>query len=146
MKHYILIAFCSLITFTNCSIDNNTNDIPKVITKTYWHLKNVSGGIAGVDNNFNLDDIIWQFNDLTGDLTVTNTNTDDTIEDALESGDYSFSVTTDNTDNYLIIDDNEYGSYIISETELIIDQNVTSSGSGADGFIYTFQRVLVVED
>ncbi|WNH07570.1 hypothetical protein [Thalassobellus suaedae] len=144
MKNYILIAFFTLITFTNCSIDGN--ETSEVITKTYWHLRNVSGGIAGVDNNFNLDEIIWSFNELTGNLTVTNNNTDDTVEDALESGNYSFSVTTDNTNKYLIINDNEYGGLLFSETELIIDQNITSSGSGADGFIYTFQRVLVIED
>lgn len=144
MKHYILIAFCSLITFTNCSVDNN--EIPEVITKTYWHLRNVNGGVAGVDIDFNLDKIIWFFNDQTGDLTVTNTNTEDTIEDGLESGDYSFTVNTDDTDNYLLINGNEYGGLLITATELIIDQNIMSTGSGADGFIYTFQRVLVVQD
>ncbi len=78
MKNYILIALFSLVTFTNCSIDGNENSV--VITKTYWHLKHVSGGIAGVDNNFSLNEIVWFFNELTGDLTVVNTNTENLLK------------------------------------------------------------------
>ncbi len=55
-------------------------------------------------------------------------------------------MTTDETNKFLIINDNEYGGLIVNDTELIINQNITSSGSGADGFIYSFQKVIVVED
>ena len=45
----------------------------------------------------------------------------------------------------LIIDDNEFGGLIILNNNLTIDQNLTSTGTGADGFIYSFQLVQTIE-
>lgn len=145
MKYSIIIAFFSLITLTNCSIDNN-NDVKQQVYKTYWHLINVSGGIAGVENDFALSKIIWTFNDETKILTVNNTNTDTAVEDGLDTGTYPYSILKVEKDEFLIINSNELGGFTFSETQLKIDQNSTSSGSGADGFIYTFKRVVIVED
>jgi len=145
MKPTLIIAFFSLLTFTNCSIDNNTNETPKVYV-TYWHLINVSGGIAGVDNDFVMDKITWNFNEATGKLTVKNTNTDETIEDGLNTGTYTFSVTEVGSDKFLVVNSNEFGGLTFTETQLAIDQNKISNGTGADGFIYTFKRVVVVEE
>ncbi|MFI0427847.1 hypothetical protein [Mariniflexile sp. HMF6888] len=145
MRPYILIAFLSFITLTNCSIGNN-DDIPDQIITTYWHLTNVSGGVAGVDNDFDLNDIVWHFNNTTNKLTIKNTNTDDTIEDGFDSGVYNFSVTTVGSDEFLVINSNEFGKVVVTQTQLTIDQNMTTSGTGADGFIYTFTRVNIVKN
>jgi hypothetical protein len=139
MKYQILITFACLITLTNCSINNDTIDEPIKTYKTLWNLVNVTGGIAGVNEDFNTGDIIWSFDNETNTLTVTNTNTDNMIEDGFDSGTYSFSVTNNSENYFLIIENNEFGAYSITENQLIIDQNITTSGSGADGFIYTFQ-------
>jgi hypothetical protein len=145
MRPNILIAFLSFITLTNCSIGNN-EDLPDQIITIYWHLTNVSGGVAGVDNDFDVNDIVWHFNNTTNKLTVNNTNTDDTIEDGFDSGVYDFSVTTVGSDEFLIIDSNELGNVEATQTQLIIDQNITTSGTGDDGFVYTFTRETIVED
>lgn len=113
---------------------------------TYWHLTNVSAGVAGVDNDFNLNDIVWSFDNTTNKLTINNTNTDDTIEDGFDSGVYNFSVTTVGSDEFLVIDSNEFGNVVATQTQLTIDQNITTIGTGADGFIYTFTRVTIVEN
>ena len=147
MKRYILIAFYCLITFTNCSISNNNNDdIPNQVIKTYWHLTNVSGGFAGVNHDFELGDIIWFFDEVTAELSVENLNTNNSLEDGLDTGNYIFSVQEVNNETFLIIDSNEFGNFTFSQTELVINQNITTSGSGADGFIYVFERVLVTEN
>ncbi|MDO7171685.1 hypothetical protein [Mariniflexile sp. AS56] len=145
MKHSILIIFLSFLTLTNCSTDND-DYYKEQVYRTYWHLINVSGGIAGVDNNFDLNKIVWTFDDETHTLTVSNTNTTD-VEDGFDTGEYTYSVTEDaNKEQFLTIESNEFGHMTISETELIINQNMTTNGSGADGFMYTFKRVLVLEE
>ena len=127
---------------SNCSLDNGNNSESGTITIVFWHLTNTSGGLAGVDDQFDLDKVIWSFNEVNGTLIIQNNNTDDTKQDGLPSGTYSFSVSL-NSGNYLLyIDGAEFGSYSISDTELIIDQNITTSGSGADGFVYTFKKVM----
>ena len=143
MKHSILITFLSFITLSSCSLDNN--DVKQQVYKSYWHLINVSGGFSGVDNDFELNKIIWSFNEEENELTVTNTNTED-LEDGLDTGTYTYSVDEDdNKDLFLTINSNEFGNFTVSESQLIIDQNITTNGTGADGFIYTFKRVVIVE-
>jgi hypothetical protein len=48
----------------------------------------VNGGIAEVDTTFDLNKIIWTFNEENHILIVNNTNTDD-VEDGLDTGTYS---------------------------------------------------------
>ncbi|MFG6688033.1 hypothetical protein ACGK9U_15770 [Mariniflexile sp. HNIBRBA6329] len=148
MKHYILITFLSFITLTNCSISND--DSKQQVYKTYWHLTNVSGSVSGVDNDFELDKIIWTFNEDTNKLVVNNTNATD-VEDGLDTGTYTYSITEvegegEVNDLFLTIESNEFGKLTFDATELVIDQNITTTGSGADGFIYTFKRVVIIED
>ncbi|CAH8288912.1 hypothetical protein EV196_11620 [Mariniflexile fucanivorans] len=149
MKYSIIIAFLSFATLTNCSLEGD-NEIKDQVYKTYWHLTNVSGGIAGVDNDFNLNEIIWTFNEDTDQLKINNTNTAE-IEDGLDTGTYTYSVTIvevegEDDKSFLVIDSNEFGKFTFNETELVIDQNITTTGTGADGFIYIFKRVVIIED
>jgi hypothetical protein len=145
MKRYLIFALICVVTLTNCSISNN-DSYSQQVYKPLWNLTNVSGGIAGVDNDFDLEDIVWSFNEATSTLTVTNNNTDDSIEDGLTSGNYDYSVIESGDNLYLVINSNEFGGLTISENLLVIDQNMTTSGTGADGFIYTFQKTLVLEE
>lgn len=143
MKRYILILFFS-IALTNCSINTNDTSQPQVMT-VYWNLVNVSGGVSGVDIDYNVGDIVWLFDEVNTKLTVTNTNTDDTLEDGLDSGTYPYSVINNSHDLFLSIDGTEFGSFTVSGNQLVIDQNITTSGTGADGYVYTFQKTTVIE-
>ena len=145
MKQAFLIALCSFFFLTNCSLsdDNNQNN---TTYKTYWHLVNTTGGVAGVDDDFDLEEIVWFFDEENMILTVENNNSDTTKEDALESGTYDYSITNDDTNYFLFIDSTEFGSYTISSSEFVIDQNITTTGTLDDGFQYTFKRVLVAQN
>jgi hypothetical protein len=102
----------------------------------------VNGGIAGVDTTFDFNKIIWTFNEENHVLTVNNT---DDVEDGLDTLTYSYAIEeNDAKDLFLIIDSNEFGGFTFTQTQLIIDQNSTTSGNGADGFIYTFVPISVV--
>ena len=77
-------------------------------------------------------------------ITVTNNNTDDTKEDFLDSGNYNYSITEETDGNYITIEETEFGEVTFpTTTTLLIDTNELSTGSGADGYTYTFQRVLI---
>ena len=143
MKNYLILVLTCFIAFTNCS-DNDT-PAPVKIVEIYWSLTNVSGGIAGTDEDFPLNTIKWRFDEVNNILNVENDNTDDTKPDGLDSGDYDYSVLTENNQTFLVIDSNEIGRFTVTQTQLIIDENDTSVGTGADGYVYTFSKVTIVE-
>ena len=129
----------------SCSLDSNP-DTSSQSFRSLWHLINVSGGIAGVNDSFSLETIVWSFNEDTFILTIENNNTDDTKQDGHDSGEYDYSIVTENNEEFIVLDGTEIGAiYLTSQNILVIDENVTSSGAGADGFLYTFQRTLVAE-
>ncbi|TXG34825.1 hypothetical protein [Seonamhaeicola maritimus] len=142
MKTKILILVTVFLTITSCSLSNDTNEGPVEVTLIHWNLINVTGGIAGVDNDFEVGDIVWNADEFNSVLAVNNSNTDNTIEDGLASGSYDFVLFEASGDIFTVIDGNEFGKIYISETDntlLIIDQNELSFGPQADGFIYTFK-------
>ncbi len=145
MKIKLLIVLCCSLILTNCSVSNNDVENPQNF-KNLWHLINASGGIAGVNENFELETITWSFDEVTQKLTVTNNNQDDSIQDGLDSGTYDYSIIIANGVSYLVVDDNEVGEITFSLTGMQIDENMMSTSTGADGFIYLFQlQTILVE-
>ncbi len=142
MNLKLVTSIILIAIITSCSV-NNEDDKPQVV-RSEWHLKNVSGGLEGVNNDFDFNQVIWLFNESQSSLTVLNNNTN-AVEDGLDSGTYIYALLDDGNNIFLIIDDNEFGSLTISNNILTIDQNITSNGSSADGFIYTFQLVETIE-
>ncbi len=138
-KHFLTVLF-SVIILTSCSVKNDTQLTDPQIIIVHWNLVEVTGGIAGADHTFPLETIVWDFNEIDLKLTVTNNNTDDTKEDALTSGTYPYSVTNANGKTYFSITGNEFGRFVVTANKLVIDQNDLSQGSGADGYIYTFEK------
>lgn len=145
MKNYLIVACISFFALTNCSLDSDNNSQPQV-TRVLWNLKNVSGGVAGVNNDFTSGKIVWEFNTATSTVTVSNTNNTD-VEDGLSTGTYSFSVTKVGNIEYLTISSNEVGSlkFTTNDTVLIINQNEKSTGTGTDGYIYTFDKSIITQ-
>lgn len=152
MKIKSIIPFICLFILSSCSLNTNNdlNEDPKQTKIFQWHLTHVSGGIAGVDVDYELETIIWVFNvDLNGNgtLKVENHNTEDTLQDGLDSGTYKISMNVDDVKTYLFLETNEFGEIITpTEHDLIINQNNMIDGSGADGFIYTFKRKVIDVD
>ena len=131
MKKTTLIIILLLIT-----ISCNSEDTLKVDNS--WNLINVSGGIAGIDENFNKGEVKWTFNEGNSTLKVVK-NTSDPYS-GIADGTYTYSILTNNDHFYLIIDSQEKGSIITTGSFMEIDENRQSTGTGADGFIYQFEK------
>lgn len=145
MKYYTLVLLISFVTFTNCSVNNDNNNTPPIIIITYWNLVNVSGGVAGISEDFPLNTIKWVFNEANATLNIENNNDDDTKPDGLDSGNYTYSVLNKGNDMFLTIGPNEIGRFTVTQNELIINENETSNGSLVDGYIYTFEKTVITE-
>lgn len=155
MKLKLIVPIISLFLLFNCSVNNDDglDAQPQEIQIFQWHLINVTGGIAVVDIDFELDTIIWVFSvDFAGNgsLQVENNNTDDTLEDAFETGTYSVSIpasSTNQEESFLFVNGDEFGHVLTPTSEdLIINQNIRSNGeTGSDGFIYTFKREVITQ-
>jgi hypothetical protein len=144
MKLKFLSSIVFIIILTSCSLNSDNNTEPQII-RTEWHLRNVAGGIDGVNNNFALNTIIWTFNESSNILNVINNNTNTSLEDGFDSGIYSYSLLDNVNKAYISISQTEFGSISVLDKQLIIDQNEKSTGGGADGYIYTFQLVEIIE-
>lgn len=150
MKNKILLVLSCFVILTNCSVDDSNNDsFDDINYLTQWHLTNVTGGVAGIDDEFDLGVVIWTFKDEndTKSLSIVNENIDTTKEDFLDSGEYTYSEIEENSITYLVINNIEYGAITFpansTTTNLVLNTNQLSNATGSDGFVYTFQRVLI---
>lgn len=143
MKYYLIIACISFLTLTNCSLDSVNNTSNQVI-RVFWHLKNVSGGTDDVDIDFPANKIIWEFEET--NLKVNNTNTDTDLEDGPDTGNYPYSTFKVDDKEYLKVNSIEVGRVTFNSdgTQLTLNQNETSEGTGEDGYIYTFEKTVTV--
>ena len=131
-----LLVILSFTFITSCSNDNDSNQ-----TKTLngiWNVKNISGGFAGIDDEYDTGIIRWIFDNQI--LTIENNESQGNIYTGFESGTYNYSTSEINGNNYITINNAEYGSFTLSANNLTINQNDTSSGAGADGFVLQFNR------
>ncbi|MBD0832018.1 hypothetical protein [Aestuariibaculum sediminum] len=147
MKKLFLILSLTYLFSCGISDDNSDNVTPQAV-RVEWHLIKVTGGISGVNNNFELYDIVWEFNDETGQFTVNNTNEDSSIEDGLDSGTYVFSILKEDSSNYFIVNDTEFANILVDNNagEMTLDQNVTTAGVGSDGYIYYFKSIIIYSE
>jgi len=130
MKKVALIIVC-LVLLVGCSKD----DLPPI---KKFHLVNVSGGFAGVNKSFERGQISWTFNEQNSTLLVEK-NTEETFS-GLDEGSYSYFIQTSNKQLFLHIDNAEIGGITSSEKSIVIDENIRSIGSGADGFILLLEK------
>ena len=137
-KFLCLLIFALGFT-TSCK---NDNDLPKATEiQGTWDLVNVSGGFAGVNCDYSQGEITWTFEN--NQLTVDDNYIGDTMQIcssglSLSSG--SYSVLESNGNLFLVLEGQEAGGITIADDVLVIDTNVYSTGSGADGFVYRLER------
>lgn len=154
MKIKFSFLLLTLLFATSCSVDNDDDSELRDAALTdilEWHLTSVSGGFAGVDIEYKADTVIWIFSVLddngNGTLNVKNNNTDDSLEDGLDSGDYSVYIAEYNNQPILYVNGEEYAGFSHPTPEkdvLVINKNINSTGAtGSDGFIYTFKKRVV---
>jgi len=135
MKIKILTLFICLgvVFFSSCNKDKDTlNGI--------WNLKNVSGGFAGINDDYEAGMVTWTFHDHNKTITVVNNSPAEKLYSGLESGTYSYSIVENNGREFLLINSEEYGGIVLTEKRFVIDQNEMLGGTGADFFILEFER------
>lgn len=134
MKEYGLISFLFLIFVLHGCSTESTHERKDKISGT-WYLIRLSGGFAGLDEDFEKGGIVWEFRDKVGILVVANNHESDALNSGLPSGTYTYSILQGKGGDYLQLNDKEVGRIGVAKSQLILDQNLTSSGSGADGFV-----------
>ncbi|RIA09714.1 hypothetical protein OE09_1560 [Flavobacteriaceae bacterium MAR_2010_72] len=130
-----LVVVSVIVLITSCNTDDRTNQ--ETLTGI-WNVRQISGGVAGINDEYEPGTITWSFNNQI--LIVDNNENQGNTYSGLESGTYNFSTIEIDGVNYIIINNAEYGSYTLSIDSLTINQNQTSSGPGADGFILQFEK------
>ncbi len=141
MKAKFLLLFVAVLFFgLSCDDPNDSNDtIPQDPLAGVWHLKNVSGGIQGIDLDYDQGDVSWNFIMDESTLEVeSNILTDGpkSIYQGLLKGIYAVGFDEQDTTRTLQILGAKFRVLEIDEkSTLVIDDGVA-----ADGFIRTFER------
>ncbi|MCM4171799.1 hypothetical protein DHD32_09915 [Arenibacter sp. TNZ] len=139
MKVYCLILYLGLIqVLIGCTNENTHGD--EDLVSGNWNLINVSGGFVGVDDDFAKGEIVWKFDAKAETLIVVNNDESSSIFNGLSSGNYNYSLLKEKDKYYLLVNDKEMGGILFTEAKLILDQNNTTSGSGADGFVLVLEK------
>ena len=140
MKTRILTLLISLAFLTSCS-DNENDSLQRealeVITGT-WNLKNVNGGLQGININYTLREVKWVFNSENNTLQIENNIASTGPEDiyaGLDSGTYNYTIQQNTDTQTLLINAQVRGVIILSNGILKIDNGIAS-----DGFITEFKR------
>ncbi|MBQ0733259.1 hypothetical protein [Aquimarina celericrescens] len=137
MNRFFVLVFVFLFTTLSCSNDDDTSSDPDVNIPDLsgsWNMVNVTGGFVGINHDFSNGIIIWNFNETNKTITITNNNTDDSVEDLLPTGTYDYSLVSIQGNQELILDGVNRGNFEVTASELIIEQQIR------DGFRYTFRR------
>ena len=126
-----------VITVFACkkSIDTPSNEIT---LKGNWNMKNVSGGIIGLNLDYNPGEVIWIFNITTNKLSVTNniiSTGPKSIYARYQTGTYDYYTTTLNSIEQLYVNNTLLGVMTIGINTLNLDDGVA-----ADGFLTVFEK------
>ena len=125
---------CFVLLLSSCSRTDNNLGNEEAINVT-WSLKSTVGGLAGTNVNFNMGTVLWTFNDSSNTLTVINNNTNDDVYDGLETGSYSYTMTTIDGLEYLIVNED----YNLGRLEYINSELTLDNGIPLDGLLLTFE-------
>ncbi len=136
VEKFIITILC-FITLTACS--NSDNEPKDDILSGIWNVQNISGGFVGMNQDFEEETITWTFNASDSKLTVVNNNVlVDVIYDGLDSGSYPYSIIEVDDESFLEINGQEFAGISFANSQLLLDQNKMSTGTGADGFVLLF--------
>lgn len=139
MKKSLAIFILSLFSITNTGCDNDDSVTVPFELEGEWNMVNVSGGILGIDVDFEANEVVWNFNLNRGEVRIENSiSTQDPrqIFSGLSSGTYSFELKKIQNVLILFINGNRMGFLFVSNTILSINDGVAT-----DGFITEFERL-----
>jgi len=140
MKNFALLLV-ALLSAVAISCDDETTSLvnsPQTADGE-WHLVQVTGSIAGVNDVFEPATITWTFNE-DGTVDVINTNTNAQLTDFFETGTYNFLIMP-NEDapemcpNVMMIENMNFGCQSGNEEELLL------TNTWADGYQLRFIKM-----
>ncbi|REG89226.1 hypothetical protein [Winogradskyella sediminis] len=134
MKTYFYFLALMLLTLSCKSDDDADQNLNPTLIGS-WSLVNVSGGFAGVDDDFNDGVILWNFTNNPSEITITNTNTTEVVHSGYPSGTYSYEIETTPNDTIVVIENTDLRIISLTTNQLILDEGMVS-----DGFQYTFNK------
>ncbi len=135
MRKFAIILLS--LVLVSCSIESDLQ--PPTQTSAKWSLIQATGGLAGSNTTYQQNQINWTFNEVNG--TLIHEHNTAGVADALDPGTYDYSIQNIANDDFLFIDNVEYGSIIVTGNRFIINQNIASDGSIiTDKFEYRFAR------
>lgn len=133
MKKVIFILVSVFILGCTLNNDSNTNTIdPK------WSLIKIRGGIQGTVINLEKGQITWVFDELNNNIIVEVNINDPLI--GLSEGIYPYELETIDNEKFLFVNGSEFGALTVSNSQLDIDQNLTSTGPVTDLYEFNFIR------
>lgn len=137
VNFFSLLAILSVVFLFSCNQTDDDIIIPEEETVIgTWNLKNVSGGLIGINIDYTEGEVSWKFqsdNTLIIEKNIITTGPED-IYSGLASGTYSYEIQQNGDNETLFIESEERGIINLSEILTIDD------GLVADGFITTFEK------
>lgn len=139
MKKILSLSIIFMLCIAGCQLDDDDAVIYNEPAEGSWSLINVSGTLAGLDQDIEAGVVVWTFNETDGTVTVVNNNTDNEIETFFETGIYSY-VLQDNENNddtceqSMVIEGINFGCQTFTEDTMIL------STVHADGHQLTFKN------
>ena len=129
------IWICTVILTIGLLACSGGDDVAqKDIVAGTWNVQNISGGFAGINDDYATGTITWTFNDTSKTLQVTNNNEADVIYDGLPTGQYNYSILSMENELFLTINGQESFGIAVFNQQLLLDENKKTTGTGADGF------------
>ena len=138
----VFAMFVLLLTPFSCHETENYYFIPQTANQAIqgeWHLVNVAGGFAGINDDYTIGEIVWDFDTANQTVTIMNLNTNENKVDMFDSGVYAFAyvqntVLPDNCILSLTIDGVNLGCSNFNNTQFTLSQ------VESDGYFITLQR------
>ncbi|WP_298319202.1 hypothetical protein [uncultured Aquimarina sp.] len=123
-----------LVVFIGCSNDDDTINNGSLGLQGEWNLVNITGGFAGVNQDFEKGTIIWDFNESDTMVTVINNNTITGVYDGFPSGTYTYSIVAPADIDELVVNEINLGTFIATSDSFTVSQQFR------DGFEIRFER------
>ncbi len=124
---WLFLLIIPILLMSSCKEENN--DILSI--EGTWKLNNVSGGLAGINIDYNDGDVNWIFTPTTQKLEVQNnieTDGPEQIYSMFDTGIYDYNIVNENDLEQLYIDGVNVGTITYDENEMNIDQGIAVDG------------------
>jgi len=126
-----VVSLLLLSSVSGCYSDHNDSRSTYGL-EGHWNLTHIGGGISGMDISIDPGIIIWTFDEHNGIVTIVNNSENDY---SFPSGTYDYQIEPNGEYISITINGVTYGSIVISDTQVQIDQKV------ADGVLLELTKI-----